>query len=114
MTALPEARLAREAELPYALLGMVTDYDAWRDSEAGVEVDAILAVMRANAELAQATLAKLAAALPKRRPASPIDRALDHAIVTPREAWDRARAARLDAVAGRLLQKAGEARGKQN
>jgi len=114
MTAMPEARLAREAELPYALLGMVTDYDAWREGEGGVEVDAVLAVMRANAALAQEALAKLAVALPKRRTASPIDRALDHAIVTPRDQWDRARAARLDAVAGRLLQKDGETRTKQN
>jgi 5'-methylthioadenosine phosphorylase len=114
MTAMPEARLAREAELPYALLGMVTDYDAWREGEGGVEVDAVLGVMRANAALAQETLAKLAAALPKRRAASPIDRALDHAIVTPREQWDRARAARLDAVAHRLLKKEGDSRVKQN
>ncbi|HTM95394.1 MAG TPA: S-methyl-5'-thioadenosine phosphorylase, partial [Croceibacterium sp.] len=113
MTAMPEARLAREAELPYALLGMVTDYDAWREGEGGVEVDAVLAVMRANAALAQDALAKLAAVLPKRRTASPIDRALDHAIVTPREQWDRARAARLDAVAGRLLQNDGETETKQ-
>lgn len=114
MTAMPEARLAREAELPYALLGMVTDYDAWREAEAGVEVDQVLAVMRANAALAQTALAKLAAALPKRRTASAIDRALDHAIVTPHDRWDRTRAARLDAVAGRLLQKDGEAGAKQN
>jgi 5'-methylthioadenosine phosphorylase len=114
MTALPEARLAREAELPYALLGMVTDYDAWREGESGAEVDAILAAMRANAALAQEALAKLAGALPKRRAASPIDRALDRAIVTPREHWDRARAARLDAIAGRLVQKEGETGGKQN
>jgi 5'-methylthioadenosine phosphorylase len=114
MTALPEARLAREAELPYALLAMVTDYDAWRESEAGVEVSDVLAVMRANAELAQAALAKLAAALPKRRTASPIDRALDHAIVTPREQWDDTLVGRLDAVAVRLLRKQGETRSKQN
>jgi 5'-methylthioadenosine phosphorylase len=114
MTALPEARLAREAELPYALLAMVTDYDAWRDREAGVEVSDVLAVMRANAELAQGALAKLAAALPKRRTASPLDRALDHAIVTPREHWDDTLVGRLDAVAGRLLRKEGEARVKQN
>lgn len=112
MTAMPEARLAREAELPYAVLGMVTDYDAWRASEAGVEVSEVLEVMRANAALAQATLGKLAAALPKSRPASPIDSALDHAIVTPRESWDRARAARLDAVAGRRLR--GPDKTKQN
>jgi len=103
MTALPEARLAREAELPYALLGMVTDYDVWRDAEAGVEASEILAVMRANAETARRTLVALASALPEERPSSPIDRALDSALVTPRSAWTRQAAARLDAVAGRLL-----------
>lgn len=113
MTAMPEARLAREAELPYALIGMVTDYDAWREGAGGVEVDAVLAVMRANAAIAQETLAKLAAALPKRRAASPIDRALDHAIVTPREQWDRARKTRLDAIAGRLLQQEADAPDRQ-
>lgn len=112
MTALPEARLAREAELPYALLGMVTDYDAWREGEGGVDVDTILGVMRANAAFAQETLVRLAALLPKERPSNPIDRALDHAIVTPREHWDRARAARLDAVARRLVQKEDEVRAK--
>jgi 5'-methylthioadenosine phosphorylase len=114
MTAMPEARLAREAELPYALLGMVTDYDSWRASEAGVEVSEVLAVMRGNAALAQGALAKLAAGLPKTRTASPIDRTLDHAIVTPRDQWSPHRAARLDAVAVRLLQKDGKARAKQN
>jgi 5'-methylthioadenosine phosphorylase len=103
MTAMPEARLAREAELPYALLGMVTDYDAWRDAEAGVEAREILAVMRANAELARATLGQMARLLPPERAASPIDTALDAALVTPRSAWTRQAAARLDAVAGRLL-----------
>jgi 5'-methylthioadenosine phosphorylase len=114
MTAMPEARLAREAELPYALLGMVTDYDAWRDSEAGVEVSEVLKVMHANAALAQGALAKLAAALPKTRTASPIDHTLDHAIVTPREQWSAHRTARLDAVAVRLLRKDGKAPAKQN
>nr|WP_166177244.1 S-methyl-5'-thioadenosine phosphorylase [Altererythrobacter segetis] len=103
MTALPEARLAREAELPYALLAMVTDYDAWRDAEAGVEAAEILAVMRANAETARRTLAELARALPEERAASPIDRALDAALVTPRSAWTRQATARLDAVMRRLL-----------
>jgi 5'-methylthioadenosine phosphorylase len=103
MTALPEARLAREAELPYALLGMVTDYDAWRDAEAGVEASEILRVMRGNAETARRTLAALASALPEERPASPLDCALDAALVTPRSAWTRATVARLDAVMRRLL-----------
>jgi 5'-methylthioadenosine phosphorylase len=103
MTGMPEARLAREAELPYALLAMVTDYDAWRDAEAGVEAAEILAVMRANAETARRALAELAKALPEERPPSPIDRALDAALVTPRNAWTRQATARLDAVMRRLL-----------
>lgn len=103
MTAMPEARLAREAELPYALLGMVTDYDSWRESEAGVEARDAIAVMRANAALARNALRLLAESLPERRAASPIDRALDGAIMTDPAKWDRRLTARLDAVAGRLL-----------
>ncbi|WP_067790600.1 S-methyl-5'-thioadenosine phosphorylase [Paraurantiacibacter namhicola] len=103
MTAMPEARLAREAELPYALVGMVTDYDAWRDGEAAVDTAQVLETMRGNADLARNALRAFAAALPKRREASPIDRALDGAIVTPRDAWDEASAARLDAVARRIV-----------
>jgi len=102
MTAMPEARLAREAELPYAVLGMVTDYDCWREGE-GVDAAAILAVMQANVEKARAALVELARALPEERAPSPIDRALDGAIMTPRAAWDRRTAARLDAVAARYL-----------
>lgn len=103
MTAMPEARLAREAELPYALLGMVTDYDSWRADERGVEAADVLAVMHANARLAAMAMRHVAAALPARRAASPIDRALDHAIVTAPDARDRQRASMLDAVAGRVL-----------
>lgn len=103
MTAMPEARLAREAELPYAVLGMVTDYDAWRESEAGVEAAEVFAVMAGNAERARAALARLAALLPPERSASPIDTALDHAVATAPAARDRALMAKLDAVAGRVL-----------
>jgi len=107
MTAMPEARLAREAELPYAVLGMVTDYDVWRPgengAEAGVEAAGILAVMRANAANARKALAALARLLPTERPPSPLDRALDSALVTPRTAWSPAAVARLDAVMRRLL-----------
>jgi 5'-methylthioadenosine phosphorylase len=103
MTGMPEARLAREAELPFAMLAMVTDYDAWRDSEAGVEAAEILAAMRANADTARRALAELARALPEERPASPIDRALDAALVSPRSAWSHRSVARLDAVMRRLL-----------
>ncbi len=102
MTAMPEARLAREAELPYALLGMVTDYDCWRDGEEDVDVTDILAVMKANGELARETLQKLAEALPAKREASPIDTVLDSAIITQRADWDLEAAARLDAITGRI------------
>jgi 5'-methylthioadenosine phosphorylase len=104
MTAMPEARLAREAELPYALVGMVTDYDCWREPDGDVDVAEILKVMRANADKARALLAELAAVLPKTRAASPIDTILDTAIVTPRESWDISAATRLDAVARRLIE----------
>jgi 5'-methylthioadenosine phosphorylase len=107
MTAMPEARLAREAELPYALLGMVTDYDCWRDPAADVDITDILAVMRTNSDLARAALVQLAALLPAEREASPIDTVLDHAIITPRDQWDATAAARLDAVAGRFFREAG-------
>jgi 5'-methylthioadenosine phosphorylase len=103
MTAMPEARLAREAELPYALLGMVTDWDSWREGEAGVEASQILAVIAANVSLAHQTLRALAEALPDRREASPIDRALDHAIVTDPAKWPPQLVVRLGAVAGRVL-----------
>jgi 5'-methylthioadenosine phosphorylase len=104
MTAMPEARLAREAELPYALLGMVTDFDGWRDGP-GPEAGEILAVMQANAAIARAALRHLLASLPRERAPSPIDTALDGAIVTPRAQWSTAARVRLDAVARRILRK---------
>ena len=103
MTAMPEARLAREAELPYGLLAMVTDYDSWREEEAGVEAGAVIEVMHRNVALARRVVRGFAAALPASRAPSPIDRALDHAIMTAPEARDPALAARLGAVAGRVL-----------
>lgn len=103
MTAMPEAKLAREAELPYALLAMVTDYDAWRDGEAAVSVDQVVEQMHANAALARKAVVELARALPKKREASPIDRALDDAVLTNPDKFDRELVAKLDAVAGRLF-----------
>jgi 5'-methylthioadenosine phosphorylase len=103
MTAMPEARLAREAELPYALLGMVTDYDSWRAADEGVDALAVIAVMQRNVELARRVVQRFAAALPEKRKPSPIDNALDHAIMTARAQRDPALVARLDAVAGRVL-----------
>ena len=102
MTGMPEARLAREAELPYALLGMVTDYDSWRDSdEAGV--GEIMAVMQRNVALARKLMQRFASALPATRSPSPIDRALDHAVMTAPAQRDPALVAKLQAVAGRVL-----------
>lgn len=103
MTAMPEAKLAREAELPYALIGMVTDYDCWRPGET-VEVAAIIARLTANAETARKLILDLAKALPPERTPSPIDTALDTALITAPEARDPALIARLDAVCGRVLQ----------
>ena len=103
MTAMPEARLAREAELPYALIGMVTDYDCWREETAFVEVSQVLEQMAANGATARRTLGEFVRALPERRPASPLDTVLDHALITAPDARDPALLAKLDAVAGRVL-----------
>ena len=103
MTAMPEARLAREAELPYALVGMVTDYDSWREEAAFVEVSQVLGQMVANGRVARDTVAAFVAGLPEERGPSALDTVLDHALVTAPEARDPAMLARLDAVAGRML-----------
>ncbi len=103
MTGLPEARLAREAELPYALIGMVTDYDCWRDDGEDADVATIVARLHANAGTARRLVVELARRLPVERPASPIDTNLDTAVITAPAARDPAMLARLDAVCGRLL-----------
>ena len=103
MTAMPEARLAREAELPYAMLAMVTDYDCWREDEAGVEAAHVFEVMHANAARARDALRGLAALLPAVREASPIDHALEFAMATAPAARDPRLVAMLGAVAGRVL-----------
>lgn len=103
MTAMPEARLAREAELPYALIGMVTDYDCWRDEAAFVEVVQVIEQMTANGTIARATIEHFLAALPSERTPSPLDTVLDHALITALDARDPAMLARLDAVASRVL-----------
>ena len=103
MTAMPEARLAREAELPYALIGMVTDYDCWRGDTAFVEVSEVIAQMNANGEIARGAVEAFIAGLPEKRSASPLDTVLDHALITGVDARDPAMLAKLDAVAGRVL-----------
>jgi 5'-methylthioadenosine phosphorylase len=103
MTAMPEAKLAREAEMPYALIAMVTDYDCWREGEAHVDVATVVARLGSNAATARALLAELAKSLPATRDPSPIDTNLDFALITAPEARDGALLAKLDAVAGRVL-----------
>ncbi|MBO9624266.1 MAG: S-methyl-5'-thioadenosine phosphorylase [Sphingomonas sp.] len=103
MTAMPEAKLAREAELPYALVGMVTDYDCWREGEEAVDVAQVIAQLSANAAKARALVMHLLLNLPEERPASPIDTCLDTALITAPAARDPALIAKLDAVAGRAL-----------
>ena len=105
MTNMPEARLAREAELCYASIAMVTDYDCWRPGE--VSVPDMLRVMGENLDRVRRLLARLAADFPREHPPCPIgsDRALEHALVTARDRRDPALLAKLDAVAGRVLQR---------
>ena len=103
MTAMPEARLAREAELPYALIGMVTDYDCWREEHAFVEVSEVIAQMAKNGTVARAAVERFVALLPETREASPLDTVLDHALITAPEARDPEMMVKLDAVAGRVL-----------
>ena len=103
MTAMPEAKLAREAELPYALVGMVTDYDCWREETAHVEVSQVIAQLGANAGLARKLVVELARLLPRERSPSPIDTVLDHALLSdPAKAGPEAME-RLQAICGRLL-----------
>ena len=107
MTAMPEARLAREAELCYASVAMVTDYDCWHEDHGNVDVAAILAVLAANVGTAKAMVAALPGILGATRAPCPCgcDRALDHAMMTAPAARDPAVLARLDAVAARVLGK---------
>ncbi len=102
MTGMPEAKLAREAELPYALIGMVTDYDCWREGDA-VDVAQVVAQMQDNGDLARDMVVKFIESLPKKRKASPIDTALDDAVITAPDEHDPEMILKLDAVAGRLL-----------
>ena len=103
MTAMPEAKLAREAELPYALVGMVTDYDCWRAETAHVEVSSVIAQLGANADQGRALVQHLATILPAERATSPIDTVLDYALITDPAKRDPALLAKLDAVCGRIF-----------
>ena len=102
MTNLPEARLAREAELPYASVAMVTDFDCWHQTEESVTVEAILAVLKKNVSLAHALLRELASRVPD--PAqSPASNALAHALITAPGAIPAHARARLAPLVDRYL-----------
>jgi 5'-methylthioadenosine phosphorylase len=105
MTNMPEAKLAREAEICYATVAMVTDYDCWHAEHAEVDVAAVIKVLNENVDKAHRLIERLARDFPREHPPCPVgsDRALDVAIITPREARDPALIAKLDAVAGRVL-----------
>jgi 5'-methylthioadenosine phosphorylase len=107
MTNMPEAKLAREAEICYATVAMVTDFDCWHPDHDAVTVQDIIRVLSANAEKAKRLVARLAKDFPREHEPCPIgsDRALDTALITAPEARDPALIAKLDAVAGRVLQK---------
>lgn len=105
MTNMPEAKLAREAELCYASVAMVTDYDCWHESHGAVDVAQVIAVLTGNAAKARGMVARLPALLGAARTPCPhgCDRALDGAIMTAPDLRDPALLAKLDAVAGRVL-----------
>jgi 5'-methylthioadenosine phosphorylase len=105
MTNMPEAKLAREAEMCYATVAMVTDYDCWHPEHDHVTVEAVVRVLLDNAEHARGLVSALVPKLGAARPACPAgcDHALDHALITAPEMRDPALMAKLDAVAGRVL-----------
>lgn len=105
MTNLPEAYLAREAEICYQSVAMVTDFDCWHEDHAAVEVSDIIKVLGENSRLAQQLVVEVASRSPRRAVpcSSGCDRALEHAVLTPPAAWPEAARARLTLVAGRLM-----------
>ncbi|MEP5029073.1 MAG: S-methyl-5'-thioadenosine phosphorylase, partial [Marinomonas sp.] len=105
MTNMPEAKLAREAELCYASVAMITDYDSWHPDHGEVDVTEIIKTLQGNAANARDLVARLPTLLGAQRDPCPhgCDRALEFAIMTAPEARDPALVAQLDAVAGRVL-----------
>src|SRR5271168_3374765 len=105
MTNMPEAKLAREAEICYATVAMVTDYDCWHPDHDAVTVQDIIKVLTSNADKAKGLVARLAREFPREHEPCPIgsDRALDTALITAPEARDPELLKKLDAVAGRVL-----------
>jgi 5'-methylthioadenosine phosphorylase len=107
MTAMPEAKLAREAELPYAIVAMVTDYDCWHPDHDHVTVEQVIKILLSNADKARSLIKHVAPKLGPERTNSPlgIETVLDTALITAPEKRDPEVARKLDAVAGRILKK---------
>ncbi len=105
MTNMPEAKLAREAEICYATVAMVTDFDCWHPDHDAVTVSDIIRMVRANAEKAARLVARFARDFPHEHEPCPIgsDHALDNALITAHRARDPELLKKLDAVAGRVL-----------
>lgn len=105
MTNMPEAKLAREAEICYATCAMVTDYDSWHEEHGTVDVAKVLAVMKSNGDSARRFVEALIAAFPRQHEPCPIgsDRALDTAVMTRKDLRDPALVAKLKVIAGRVL-----------
>jgi 5'-methylthioadenosine phosphorylase len=108
MTNMPEAKLAREAELCYATVAMVTDFDCWHPDHDHVTVEAVVRVLLGNADHARGLVKTVVPRLGQARELCPCgcDRALDHAVITAPERRNAALAEKLDAVAGRVLRPA--------
>jgi 5'-methylthioadenosine phosphorylase len=102
MTNLQEAKLAREAEICYATMAMITDYDVWHETEADVSVEAVVRILQKNAEMARAILRKAVAMLPEERKC-PCAHALKDAIITPRDAIPERVRRELAPIVGKYL-----------
>ena len=106
MTNMPEAKLAREAEICYATVAMVTDYDSWHPDHGEVDINSILAVMQGNGDKARALVKTVVPMLAGRDACTHgCDRALEFAVMTAPDKRDPELVAKLDAVAGRVLEK---------
>lgn len=103
MTAMPEAKLAREAELCYATLALATDYDCWHESEEDVTVDAVLQIMSSNVDKAQKVVARVAENAAQMKRACPCATSLEYAIVTDRGVIPKETIQKMKPIFGRVL-----------
>lgn len=108
MTVLPEAKLAREAEIAYATIALVTDYDCWRSETADVDVPDILRTMASNVVAAKAIIAEVVPLLTEREPAPHVAQALEHAILTDRRLWPKETVNALRPILRRIMEEGKE------